>query len=61
MATQQQERSCGSEFADTMIQWVGDNCDIEDVFKTSELEQWAKDNDFVKVSELPDEVQELLP
>ena len=61
MATQQQERRFGSEFVDQVIQWVGENCDIEDVFKTLELEQWAKDNGFVKVADLPQEVQDLLP
>lgn len=60
MATQQQERSFGSDFAQLVIEWVGDNCAPEEVFAEKVLEEWAKDNGWVKVDDLPDEVRELL-
>ena len=29
-----------------MIQWVKDNCEMDDVFTVKELEEWARDNGF---------------
>lgn len=60
MTTQQQDQAFGREFTDTVVQWVADNLNPEEVFTEKVLEQWAKNNGFVKVDELPAEVQELI-
>jgi len=39
------------EYKDEIIDWVKVNYEAEEVFDTSDLEEWAMDNGFVKESD----------
>lgn len=61
MATQQMQRAFGVEFLDQIIEWVIENLSPEEIYNEADLARWAKDEGWVKVADLPAEVQEMLP
>ena len=40
----------GGIFLDTVVGWVADNLDPEDVFSESQLENWALENGFTRIN-----------
>ena len=40
----------GGIFLDTVVGWVADNLDPEDVFTEKQLEEWAEDNGFTRIN-----------
>ena len=40
----------GGIFLDTVVGWVADNLDPEDVFSESQLEEWAEDNGYTRIN-----------
>ena len=40
----------GGIFLDTVVGWVADNLDPENVFSESQLENWALENGFTRIN-----------
>jgi hypothetical protein len=61
MATQQMQHAFGREMLDQLLDWIVENMEPDEVFDDQTLRQWAEDHGWLKASELPAEVQEMLP
>lgn len=61
MATQQMQHAFGREMLERVLDWIVENMEPGDVFEERTLRQWAEDNGWLKASELPADVRELLP
>ncbi len=55
------QHAFGREMLEQVLEWIGQNMEPGEVFDENILRQWAEDNGWLKASELPADVRELLP
>ena len=52
MSTANQDSAFGGVFLESIIEWIAENVDPEDVFEDRQLRDWAENNNFVSAGDV---------